>query len=102
MSTGNATVTIDGEKYTYTFKKSGADRGAGAEGIYEDAIYIKGRMLKAEKEYRYQVVEFEDNPYLVNTSGKIQKNKKNVRDSDGTYYRTDAKGIVQYQGGEKE
>lgn len=102
MSIGNATVTLDGEKYSYTFKKSGTDRGAGAEGIYEDAIYVKGRMFKAEKELRYQVVEFEDNPYLINTSGKIQKNKKNVKDSDGNYYSTNAKGIVEYQGSEKE
>ena len=36
--------------------------------------------------------------YLVNTSGKIQKNKTNVKDKNDTYYCTDAEGLVTYKG----
>ena len=39
--------------------------------------------------------------YLINTSGKIQKNKKNVKDKDDMYYCTDSDGIVTYIGSEK-
>ena len=32
--------------------------------------------------------------YLVNTSGSIMKNKKNLKDTDDGYYCTDSKGHV--------
>lgn len=102
MALGQTNITMDGEKFTYFFTKFGENRGAGMEGIYDGSIYEQGKLLKAEKELRYQGIEFEDNLYLVNTSGKIQKNKKNLRDGDGTYYSTDSKGIIIYTGDEKQ
>lgn len=102
MATGNTTVNLEGEKFSFGFYKSGSKRGAGVEGIYEDSIYVKGLLQKADRDLRYQVVEHEDNPYLINTTGRIQKNKKNVRDGDGTYYSTDKNGIVTYQGSDKQ
>ena len=101
MQTGSKTIEIDGEKYTYFFYKSGSKKGRGVEGIYDGSIYIKGRRLEAEKDEKYVAVDFEDNQYLVNTSGKIMKNKKNIKDSDDTYYCTDKNGIIYYQDGEK-
>lgn len=102
MSTGKTTIDIDGEKYSFNFRKSGSDKGAGYDGIYEDCIYIKGRMLKAEKDEKYKVVEYKGEDYLVSTSGKLAKSKKNLRDADGIYYSTSSKGIVTYTGDEKE
>ena len=39
--------------------------------------------------------------YLVNTAGSIQKKKENLKDRDGYYYCTDAKGVITYRGDEK-
>ena len=94
MQTGKTTVTLDGEKYTYHFKTS----GSGTEGIYDGAIYEKGRLLTIDEGMRYGIIQFEGKEYLVNQSGKIQKNKKNVKDADNTYYSSDKNGIVTHQG----
>ena len=47
-------------------------------------------------------MEWDGDTYLVNTSGKIQKNKKNAKDGDDKYYCTDSKGVVTYEGMEKK
>lgn len=101
MKTGTATVELDGEKYSYNFRKSGTDRGAGYDEIHEDAIYVKGRLLKADKDAKLEAVTFEDEEYLINTSGKIQKNKTNAKDADDNYYCTDSKGVITYKGSQK-
>lgn len=98
MQTGLTTVKLDGETYKYHFKTSGKDRGAGTEGIYEGAIYVKGRLQTIESGMKYGVIVYDGKEYLVNQSGKIQKNKKNVKDGDGTYYSSDKDGIVTHKG----
>lgn len=102
MKTGTTTIEIDGEKYSYNFRKSGSFKGAGYDGIHSDAIYIKGRMLKAEKDSKYEAVEFDGKSYLINTSGKLQKGKKNVQDADDTYFTTDKSGVIISSGTEKQ
>lgn len=101
MKTGKATIDIDGEDYTYNFRKSGSDRGAGYDGIYDGELYCKGRLMKADKDSKLEVFTYNDNDYLVNTSGKLQKKKNNVKDADDYYYCTDSDGIVTYRGTEK-
>jgi len=101
MKTGAATVDIDGEEYKFQFRKSGSDVGMGYEGINDGSIYSKGRLLKADKDSRLAVVTFEDNEYLVNTAGAIQKKKTNAKDADDRYYCTDSAGIITYSGNEK-
>ncbi|NBI71978.1 HAMP domain-containing protein [Clostridiaceae bacterium] len=101
MKTGEVTLEIDGEKYQYRFRKSGSHKGAGADGIEENAIYVMGRKLKADKDSRCEAVTYKGEQYLVNTSGKIMKNAKNTRDADDMYYCTDKKGIIIYKGAEK-
>lgn len=91
---GTATIVIDGESYAYNFRKASGERGEGYEGIYDDSIYIEGRKLKADSYEKLEVVEYEGEEYLINTSGAIQKNKKNSKDADGRYYCTDSMGIV--------
>lgn len=101
MKTGKVTIDLDGEDYTYNFKKSGSERGMGYHGIHDGELYVKGRLMKADKDAKYEIQTFEGNEYLVNTSGKIQKSKKNVKDADDFYYCTDNNGIVTYRSTEK-
>ena len=102
MKTGMTTLDIDGERYTYNFRKSGDERGQGYHGIEDGVIYEKGKRLEADKDEKLKKVEWNGDTYLVNTSGKIQKNKKNAKDADDRYYCTDSKGIVTYEGMEKK
>lgn len=101
MRKSSASVEVDGESYKYEFKTN----GEGRDGIYKDVIYVKGRRVEADKDYGYQAFDAEgnlsDSGYLVNTSGKIQKNKKNLKDKDDMYYCTDAEGFVTYHDSEK-
>lgn len=101
MKTGIVSLEVDGEKYTYNFRKSGDERGQGYNGIEDGVIYEKGKRLEADKDEKLKKVEWEGETYLVNTSGKIQKSKKNVKDADDRYYCTDSKGIVTYEGTDK-
>lgn len=104
MKTGTATIEIDGERYAYSFHKTSDERGQGINGIEDGCIYLHGRRLQAEKDAKLEVIDWEGENagrYLVNTTGKIQKKKKNTRDGDDRYVCTDAQGIVIYQGSEK-
>jgi len=94
MKTGKCTIYLDAERYTYCFKVSGKDRGAGVDGIYENGIYEKGRLKTIEYGMKYGVIEYEGKGYLVNQAGKIQKNKKNIKDANGVSYSTDKDGVV--------
>ncbi len=93
----NVEIELD-DRYTFGFRAN----GEGIHGILDNAIYIKGRKLKADKDQKLQVVTFAGEEYLINTSGTIQKKKTNVKDAEDTYYCTDAKGIVTYVGQEKQ
>ncbi|WP_077612207.1 cell wall-binding protein [Clostridium sp. Marseille-P2415] len=101
MATGKTTIDIDGEKYTFNFRKSGSSKGAGYNGIYDSSIYVQGRMLKADRDEKYKVVEYNGKEYLVGTSGKLAKNKSNVKDGDDKYYRTNSDGTIEDSGYEK-
>lgn len=102
MKTGVTRIDVDGEEYTYEFRKSGSDRGAGYDGINDGALYIKGRLMKADKDAKLEKISYNGEDYLVNTSGKIQKKKTNIKDADDRYYCTDGDGIVIYEGSEKK
>lgn len=79
----------------------------------EKYIYREGRRMEAEDDVKYEPFDaWGEKPesmddatngsyYLVNTAGSIQKKKENLKDRDGYYYCTDAKGIITYRGDEK-
>lgn len=94
--TGTQTVNVDGTNYTFNFKSSGSPKGAGVNGISDNYIYLNGRRLTAEEDTKYQAVlnPADGKMYLLNESGTIQKNKKNLKDSDGYYFCSSSKGIV--------
>ena len=101
LKTGTASITLDGETYKYSFKKSGDERGKGIDGFDDGYLYIKGQLQKADSDEKLKVVTYEDEDYLVNTSGKVQKSKKNIKDADDYYYCTDSNGVVTYKDSEK-
>ena len=108
MKTGTVVLDLDGERHTYNFRKSGDGRGQGYNGIEDGVIYEKGKRIEADSDEKLKKVEWNDpdddsksGTYLVNTSGKIQKKKTNVKDGDDIYYCTDSKGMVTYEGTEK-
>lgn len=88
---------LHGSSYTFDFKSSGSPKGAGTNGINDNYIYVNGRRLAAEEDSKYGIVEYDGKRYLVNESGAIQKNKKNVKDADGYYYCTGKHGIVVHE-----
>jgi glucan-binding YG repeat protein len=86
-----------GDKCTYYFSTN----GRGFDGIKDGYLYYKGKLQKAETGSKYQVISVESTNsaggyknYLVNTSGKVEKGKTNVKDSEGVSYITDATGVV--------
>ncbi len=93
----NVQIELD-DDYTFGFRSN----GQGIHGISDNAIYIKGRKLKADKDLKIEPVSFNGEEYLVNTTGAIQKKKNNVKDADDTYYCTDVKGKITYRGSEKK
>lgn len=103
VKTGTQTLTVDGTSYTFEFKSSGTPKGAGTNGVSNGYFYDHGRRLSAEDGEKYAVVTFDkgdgsgEQQYLVNESGAIQKNKKNVKDADGYYYCTDSSGILRHE-----
>lgn len=96
VKTGTQSVSLDGTNYTFEFRSGGTPKGAGANGAINNYFYKNGRRLCAESGSKYSVIEYNDKEYLVNESGAIQKNKKNVTDSDGYYYCTDSKGVLRH------
>lgn len=92
------TVELDDDSYEFGFRTN----GEAINGISDNAIYVHGRKLKADKDLKLEMVEYGGETYLINSSGTIQKNKTNVKDADDYYYCTDSKGIVTYSGSEKQ
>lgn len=75
MKTGKQTVAIDGEDFTFEFEKSGARKGAGKVGIDDDKLYLAGKLVKADKDNKYEIYHVE---YDVDKDGKVTKDIVNV------------------------
>ncbi len=92
----------------FTLEESGGDRvayyfgtgGRGYDGVKDGYLYYNGRVQKAESGTGYQVISIPTSVdgqyknYLVNTSGKVEKNKSATKDKDGVKYATNGNGIV--------
>lgn len=107
MKTGNQNIDIDGDVYAFSFGKSGSNKGRGLNET-KDTLYVNGLRIKADSDMRYQVYSMskgalvedpadfigETDTYVVNTSGSIMKNKKNLKDTDDMYICTDKDGHI--------
>ena len=57
MKVSNQNVTVDGVTTQFTFGRSGATYGKGLNGLQNRVFYTYGKRVKADSDYRYQVVE---------------------------------------------
>ena len=57
MRTNKTTVEIDGENFNFYFEKSGGKKGAGLTGEKDDKFYQSGKLLKADTDDKYSVVQ---------------------------------------------
>lgn len=94
MKTGYINRDIDGSNDGSSFYFEGD--GKGVTGVYQNKLYYKGKLQKASAEQKYAGFEISGRVYLVNASGTILKNRKKVKDGDGSAWSTNSSGIVTY------
>lgn len=77
------------------------ESGAGYTGSHKENgahyLYYKGKLQKAEKGTKYEVIEVNEASYLVNESGKVctsSSNSKTYTDGDGVKWGVNSEGIV--------
>lgn len=92
MKVGQITTSIDGSNDGSSFFFE--NDGRGLTGVKNNKLYYKGKLQMAEIDQKYVGVKINNLVYLVNQSGIIQKNRKNVKDSDGSAWTTNSSGIV--------
>ncbi len=112
MQVGKQTIVDEesGSKQTWYFHTEGAKKGQGYHGILNNVIYEYGLRKEADADLRYMPVTFQEQKYLVNTSGTIQKatassnsssrpelgsGYKDVKDTNDTIWTVDVNGIIQ-------
>lgn len=111
MKTGTQSVEVDGERYQFTFGKTGGEKGKGINKVQNNVLYVYGKKIKADSDYKYQAVNADgevvttirsnleadgtitDARYLINTSGSVMRNDTTYVDYDGRKY-TVSKRIV--------
>ena len=87
MQSGNQTVSVDGDSYTFKFKTSGSSKGVGLNGKDKDAYYRNGRKIQADNDLVYGV-------YEVNADGVVTRELKSENLVNRSY--------MKYKGQSKE
>jgi len=59
LKTGTQKVVIDGDTFTFKFKKSGTDKGQGITGKDDKKWYAGGKLISADKDDKVKVVKIE-------------------------------------------
>ena len=81
MRTNKTTVEIDGENFNFYFEKSGGKKGAGLTGEKDDKFYQSGKLLKADTDDKYSVVQRQ---LVKKTGGTINSELDVVTTKDST------------------
>ena len=81
MRTNKSTVEIDGENFNFYFEKSGGKKGAGLTGEKDDKFYQSGKLLKADTDDKYSVVQRQ---LVKKTDGTINSELDVVTTKDST------------------
>jgi hypothetical protein len=94
MVTGNQSITVDGDSYSFRFKNSGSAKGVGASGKEKDAYFVNGRKVQADSDTVYAVYAYNSgtervtaelkSEQLVNTTWKRYKNQRTETTGTGT------------------
>jgi len=79
MRTNKSTVEIDGENFNFYFEKSGGKKGAGLTGEKDDKFYQSGKLLKADSDDKYSVVQRQ---LVKKTNGTINSELEVVTTKD--------------------
>ena len=102
MKTGSQNVEVDGEKYQFCFSKKGDDKGQGITAVQSNVLYVNGKRIKADSDYRYQVVQadgqvvpvsgsaaydVDGGDYLINSSGSVMSGSGTYTDTDGRQFK---------------
>lgn len=95
MKTGYFGQCIDGSGDGTSFYFQ--DDGKGYTGVYNNKLYYKGKLQKADSEQKYAAIKCDNIIRLVNTQGVIMKNKHKVKDGDDCEWSTNSGGVVTYK-----
>lgn len=79
----------DGNQSDFYFQ----DNGKGVDGVKDGYLYYKGKLQKATDGQKYVCYHVDGKNYVVNSSGKVAKDKK-VKNSDGVEFVTNASGVL--------
>lgn len=86
----------DGTVSTFYFNE-GSYAGRGVTGVKDGYLYYMGKRQEASSGMKYEAITIESNgtskTYVVNSSGRISKNKS-VKDDDGVKYTLNSSGIL--------
>ncbi len=92
MKTGIFNRDIDGSEDGASFYFE--EDGRGYTGVKNGKLYYKGKLQMADPEQKYAGIQVNNLIYLVNSSGVVQKNKKNIKDADDYRWSTNSTGVV--------
>jgi len=84
MKTGTVSIELSDGTATFVFGTT----GQAYNGLKNKKIYVSGLLLKADTEYKYEVVTnpVDSQKYVIGTTGAIVADGKYVKDADGNYY----------------
>lgn len=92
VRTGRLTLTEDdGDRVTAYF----GTNGQGVTGVKDSYVYFKGKLLAAGSDSKYMQIQSSSSVidgYVVDTSGRVVKNRKNLKDKNGVRFSVDSSG----------
>ena len=56
MKTGNQRISLDGENFTFSFRKGGTKKGQGINGINEKKYYLGGMLMTADSDNKIELL----------------------------------------------
>ena len=65
MKTGRQTISLDGDAFTFKFETSSTEKGRGISGLDDKKYYIGGKLVKADKEDKYDIVVVDKNNLVI-------------------------------------
>ena len=93
MLKGKFKIEENGELASYYFTST----GRGFTGVYDNCLYYKGRLQKADSADKYEVFTIDlgnaTKNYVVNSSGRVAKDTT-VKDANGVKLKTNSSGVL--------